>query len=213
MSIWFWEKEIEEKIEIEQKIEIESKIEIQPKIEIKNNKKIRKDTLRISYVTHFFKDLVDFINFLINKFNKEKRKNFKFLIPINTKLYIKYGAEGAKKMLESKAKDVLCGESDKIRNTGNINLINTIINSNDKNIELIEVLNKTIQELMIIYRNDKIHKDDYFKNFHRFPEYLKKLSKSEETKKAFEEQAMNYEKNINDIIDNSCHPGPKPKNK
>ena len=47
-----------EKKEIEQKIEIEPKIEIQPKIEIKNNKKIRKDTLRISYVTHFFKDSI-----------------------------------------------------------------------------------------------------------------------------------------------------------
>ena len=61
--------------------------EKEPNIEIKNKKstrnikiKIRKDRLRTSYVKHFYIDLVNFINFLINKFNKEKGKNFKFLI-------------------------------------------------------------------------------------------------------------------------------------
>ena len=192
------------------------KKEIQPNIEIKNikeDKKIKKESLRISYVRHFFIDLVAFINFLINKFNKKKGKNCKCLIAISTELFIKYGAEEAKKMLERKARDVLSEENDK--NKENIKLIDTIINTHDenKNIELIEVLNKTIQELMNIYRNDKIHKDDIFRNFHRFPEFLTTLKKPENQKKIFEEQAMNYEKIINGIIENNCHPGPKPKNK
>ena len=116
-------------------------------------------------------------------------------------------------MLYEKAKDVLSIEKDNIKNEENIDLINNIINADDenKNIEVIEVINKTIQELMDIYRSDKIYKDDYFQNFQRFPQFLKSLQKSEEEKKEFEYQAMNYEKIINDIIENSCHPGPKPK--
>lgn len=182
---------------------------------IKGNKTIRKERLRTSYLKHFYSDLVIFINFLINKFNKEKGKNFKFLIEKNTELYIKYGAKDAKKMLERKAKDVLSEEKVNIKNKENINLINMIINADNenKNIEVIEVLNKTIQELMDIYRNDKIHKDDYFQNFQRFPDFLKKCQKSEDEKSMLEYQAFNYEKIINNIIENSCRPGPRPKNK
>ena len=103
----------------------------------------------------------------------------------------------------------------KNKNKENINLINTIINADNDNkiIEVIEVLSKTIQELMDIYRNDKIHKDDYFQNFQRFPKFLKNLKKSDDEKKELEYQAMNYEIIINDIIENSCQPGPKPKKK
>ena len=183
------------------------------KIEDKNEKKIRADHKRISYVKRFFGELVNFINVLIEKFNKNRGKNINYFKKVDTELYIKYGAKDAKKVLDTKAKEVLAVE-DKEKSRYNIDLINSIMNENEenRNNELVEVLNKTIKELMDIYRDDNIHKNDFYKDFKRFKAQLDEFGEGKKgEKKILEEQGLNYENIINEIIINGCHRGRKSK--
>ena len=162
------------------------------KIEEKEKKKIREDNKQISYVKRFFKELVKFINVLIEKFNNKRGKHINFYSIINTDNYIKHGSSDALELLEKKAYEVLSVEIN--GNRENIDLINSIIYADEenRNEELVEVLNKTIKQLMDIYRNDNIE-NDFYKDFKRFKAHLDEFEKKPEEKEILKNQGINYE--------------------
>ena len=173
-------------------------------------KKIRADDLRVSYMKSFFKSLVIFINNLIEIFNIKNGKNLNYFSINNNNLYIKHGANDIIEILKNKAKDVLSVESSNGDNY-NIKLIISIINENE-NKPLIKVLNKTIKELMDIYRDKIIPEEDYYQYFPRFKDFVKNWKNlDEEKREVLIDQGMNFEEKIKKIIDFDCKPGPKAK--
>ena len=110
-------------------------------------------------------------------------------------------------MLKKQAKDVLSVENSN-GNNYNVKLIISIINENE-NQPLIKVLNKTIKELMDIYRDKIIPEEDYYQYFSRFKDYVKNWEG--ERREILYEQGMNFEEITQEKIDNHCKPGPKPK--
>ena len=92
-------------------------------------------------------------------------------------------------------------EKCKIDKNHNIKVINYIYSVNDTNI--IEVLNKSIRELMIIFCSNKIE-DNIYKDFKRLNDYIQDIliEKKHENENYITEfiyQANNFEKEYNKI--------------
>ena len=140
----------------------------------KIHNKMKPDNMRLKFKRGFINFLIDFINKLINGSSKLKRKRkIKKLksIFVNT---IKKDLN--LKMLDLTAGEFLsreiCEKCKKIDKDHNKKVINYIYSVNDTNI--IEVLNKSIRELMIIFCSDK-KEDNIFKYFKRLNNYVQDI--------------------------------------
>ena len=197
-----------------------------PKLRIFNitkQKKIRPLEMRTMYIKSFLGKLQHFIIKLMQIYNSQKENGKDKILPVyefqNCKIFIKYSAKEAYETfcLEKKTSEILKLNDKEGKNTNNIKIIDKIINAEGekRNEDLIEVLDKSIKELMDIYR-DKINpKKDFYKHFKRFQDYLNELKEKEDADpkqiKIIEEQGMNYEAILLNIINNDCKPGPKNK--
>ena len=143
--------------------------------DIENKKihnKMKPDNMRLKFKRGFIIFLIDFINKLINGSSKLKRKIKKlksiFVNTIKKDLNLK--------MLDLTACEFLsreiCEKCKKIDKDHNKKVINYIYSVNDTNI--IEVLNKSIRELMIIFCSDK-KEDNIFKYFKRLNNYVQDI--------------------------------------
>ena len=211
-----------------------SKIEIKKEEEEKEDKKIednnKKDDKKNNiknyypeYIKRFFKDLVIFINRLIEKFNKENHTNISGLQLINGNKYYHSNLKNALYLLDRTVMQALStrvefvkGEDNKekevIENLANFDICSSIYNETDEKNRInkvIEVFNKTIRELMTIY-NEYKHEDELYKYFNTFGEYVNTVS--DEKKEILIDIGKNYESIITKKINENEHKrGPKPK--
>ena len=182
---------------------------------IQKNKKSKKtrdkkapDNLRMRYKRSFFNSLIEFLNSKIAKCPKllKKRKLYKLhedVIKNNKK-------EKIQLMLRTSAREFLSlditQKVQKKQKCSNKNLIDDIYKIKeetkseklDENIkDLIEIMDKTINDLMDIYRNNEV-KNDKYKDFKRLSFFIEnKLEKEDENYKIlFLDQSLNYETKI-----------------
>ena len=168
-----------------------------------NNKKIiihdktKADNMRLKFKRAFIKNLIEFINALIKNSTKLKRKGK--IKKINSVYVNNIKKEVNLNMLNLTAKEFLsrdiCQKCKMFSKDYNIKMINYIYDKKD--ITLIEVLNKTIRELMKIFCSTEIG-DNIFKNFKRLNDYINnilidKKKKKESYIEKFIYQALNFE--------------------
>ena len=174
----------------------------------KTHDKKSPDNLRMRYKRSFFNSLIEFLNSKIAKCPKllKKRKLFKLhkdVIKNNKK-------ENIQLMLRTSAREFLSlditQKVQKKQKCSNKNLIDDIYKIKeetkseklDENIkDLIEIMDKTIKDLMDIYRSNEV-KDDKYKDFKRLSFFMEnKLEKGDENYKIlFLDQSLNYETKI-----------------
>ena len=198
--------------------------------DIKKGDKNKKDdkehdirNLYPEYVKRFFKDLVIFINRLIENFNKNNQNNISYLKFINGNKYYHSNLKNALYLLDRTVKEALSTrvelikgkdnqETEDIEYLPNFDICSSIYNETDENKRInnvIEVFKKTIRELMKIYNEDK-HEDELFKYFNTFKEYVNTVN--DEKKEILNEIGKNYESIIiKKLNDNKHKRGPKPK--
>ena len=215
--------ELNEKTTKKSTQEIENINPIKKIFKINKMKKVRKFEMRTQYLINFFKYLQYFITFLMKKFNKSRENEEDKTLPIfehqASKIFIKYDSKEAYNSfcLNKTAREILSIKDKENKNQKNINTINKVMNAEGKkrNEELIEVLNKPIKQLMDIYRDKNAHKDDFYKDFTRFEDYLNMLRQEKDPDmkkiKIIEQQGLNYEAILKYNVDNECKHGPKPK--
>ena len=168
-----------------------------------NNKKIiihdktKADNMRLKFKRAFIKNLIEFINALIKNSTKLKRKGK--IKKINSVYVNNIKKEVNLNMLNLTAKEFLsrdiCQKCKMFSKDYNIKMINYIYDKKD--ITLIEVLNKTIRELMKIFCSTEIG-DNIFKNFKRLNDYINNIliDKNHEKESYIEKfiyQALNFE--------------------
>jgi hypothetical protein len=156
-----------------------------------NDKGNRQDTMINRYKLNFFAHLQIILYKMIEnskllKFFKLQKINFK---RISKKKYMIFKASENLKLLEKKLKDVLSED-----NLQNEELINSIYEAYD--LHLIDILNKTIKELMDIYRGKSVSKEYYYIELANY--YKKFLRQLEEEKvetyiEKFKKCANNFE--------------------
>ena len=198
-----------------------NQLEEEPKNENINNSenenqniiKDRFDNMRIVFKRHFFKDLLNFINKLIDNYNIINNKNIRKIKKIANKIYIRTLASHNLQLLELKIKDLFS------KNNDNIKTISSMINENYFIFN--EVLNMTVKELMDIYRNKNKDEKDYYKYFNRFDNCLEEIrnKKKNKGKKSEDEiekeinnikqQGINFEKIMKEFVITNSKPGPK----
>ena len=196
------------------------------KDQVKKNTNYENRNLQDSFVKRFFKDFVIFINALIGIY-KNENKNAKYLQEINGKYYIQHSLMNKYNMLKNSAYDSLIfknglpkifqqkenEKNPKIKAVEkkikrNICIIYSIFNNKNENNKkecIIEVLKKPIFELMDIYLNRKIPKEEYYTKFPRFENYLIKKNKNVNEKNNLLKVAYNYEKIIIKSINEAEH--------
>ena len=164
-----------------------------------------------SYFIHFFANLLELINILIEeRFPKNPEK----IIPYISKEYLyKYKYKKQYDMLDEKAINVLTIDinNDKIKNQEDAKLYNqrllSIYEEDQKKIT--SVLNKTIGDLMAIYLEKEVPKEEYYTNFKRFKEYCNNLKN--DNKKKMEKVGKEFKEKLNKVLfDNSDKRGRKP---
>ena len=160
--------------------------------------KSKPDNMRLKFKRAFFNYLIEFINFLIKKSIKLKKKGK--IKKLQSKYINTIKKDQNLHMLDLTAKEFLsrdiCEKCKCISKDHNKKFINYIYNSNE--ISLIEVLDKTIRELMSIFCSIAIE-DNIFKYFKRLNDYInsvliEKKHESESYINKFIYQAQNYEK-------------------
>ena len=168
----------------------------------KIHNKMKADNIRLKFKRGFIKSLIDFINKLINNSSKLKRK--RKTRKLNSVFVNNIKKDQNLKMLDLTANEFLsreiCGKYN-IDKNHNIKVINYIYTVNDTNI--IEVLNKSIRELMIIFCSN-VFEDNIFKDFKRLNDYVQDIliGKKHENEKYITEfiyQARNFEKEYRKI--------------
>ena len=222
------EEDDEEEDENEDEEENEEEIK---KIENKKVKKSKKGknehdirNLYPKYVKRFFKDLVIFINRLIEKFNKDNNTNISYLESINGEFYI-HNLKNSLYLLDrtviqalSTRVELVIDEDGKEKQTIKISvnkdLCDSIYNEIDENKKIhnvIKVFNKTVRELMKIYNEDK-HEDESYRYFDTFGDYVNTLKDGKKDKKEILIKiGKNYESILTKkIYDNKHTRGPKP---
>lgn len=172
-------------------------------IQDKNNVKIvihdktKADNMRLKFKRAFIKSLIEFINFLIKNSTKLKRKGK--IKKINSIYVNNIKKDLNLKMLNLTAKEFLsrdiCQKYKLFSKDYNIKMIDYIYDNKD--ITLIEVLNKTIRELMKIYCSTEIE-NNAFKYFKRLNDYINSIliDKNHEEENyihKFIYQALNFE--------------------
>ena len=163
-----------------------------------NNKtvhdKYAPDNIRLKFKRVFLHNLITFINLLIDKSSKLKKKGKIYKIDNNIvkntkKIYIL-------KMLDMSAKEYLSlpiiKKVKKLDRDHNKKMIEYIYEVNE--ISIIEVLSKTIRELMYIFCSNIIE-DNIFKHFKRLQNYINNTLSNEDQLyiEKFKYQALNYE--------------------
>ena len=162
--------------------------------------KYKPDNIRIKFKRGFLNYLIIFINLLIGKSNKLKKKGYiqkidSCIIRDNKKEYIL-------KMLDMSAKDFLSlpitKKIKRLDRDHNEKLIKYIYEVNE--ISVIEVLNKGIRELMFIFCSNIIQ-DNIFKHFKRLQYYIDNDLSNEDPLyiKKFKYHALNFEDEYKDI--------------
>ena len=163
--------------------------------------------MKIRSLRAFFRDLINFLNFLIVNYNK----NYGLIMEIDNIFYVNTmsNSKKAEEMWKKQVKDILLKGNES--NDYNYNLINWILNSerNDNNKYLKDVLSATTEYLHNIYINKKSHKDDFYKDFKRFQDYYSKEG-DEEKREIIKYKGENFEKAFKE---EDIKPGPKKKAK
>ena len=175
------------------------------------------------YVKRFFKDLVIFINRLIENFNKDNQTNISCLKLINGNKYYHSNLKNTLYLLDRTVIEALSTrvefikgedeqEKEDVEFLPNLDICSSIYNETDENKRInnvIEVFKKTIREIMKIYNENK-HEDELFKYFNTFGEYVNTVSA--EKKDILIEIGKNYESIITKKLNDNKHKrGPKPK--
>lgn len=159
--------------------------------------KTKADNMRLKFKRAFIKNLIDFINFLIKNSTKLKRKGK--IKKINSIYVNNIKKDFNLKMLDLTAKEFLsrdiCQKCRMFDKDYNIKMIDYIYNNED--ITLIEVLNKTIRELMKIFCSTNFE-NNAFKHFKRLNDYINtilidKNHEKESYIQKFIYQALNFE--------------------
>lgn len=175
---------------------------------------------KIYYIKSFLNNLIDFINKLIDIYDRTNNTKINHLLTINKEYYVKYGAKDVLNFIQKRAIDVLIIDTSKVKNgkeedikTFNEKLLMiTNPSSKYKNDNIISVLNKTIKELMDIYRELKEPEEEYYKFFKRFEAHINSLNKDDEYKKCLRKSGLEYEMYYNRLLyDNEHKRGPKAK--
>ena len=196
---------------------------------IHNNKNGDKEykirNLYPKYFKKFFKDLVIYINRLIEEFNLNNHTNISSLELINGEKYYHHNFKNQLYLLDRTVMEALSTRVEfiededkklekKIEELKNKDICNSIYNEKDEKKRInkvIKIFKKTIRELMKVYNEEK-HEDELYKYFNTFWEFVKTVDENE--KKILTEIAQNYESIIiKKINDNEHKRGPKPKTK
>lgn len=163
--------------------------------------KERPDNIRIKFKRLFFKNLILFINFLLDKSTNFKLKGKKFQ-KIDSAYINNMKKDKNLKMLDLPAVQILskdiCKKYKRYEKDNNRKIIKIIYEENE--ISLIEVLNKKIRELMITFCSDNVE-EGIFENYKRLKNYVEELyiNKNKEKEsfiKKFIYEANNFEKEL-----------------
>ena len=163
--------------------------------------KERPDNIRIKFKRLFFKNLILFINFLLDKSTNFKLKGKKFQ-KIDSAYINNMKKDKNLKMLDLPAVQILskdiCKKYKRYEKDNNRKIIKIIYEENE--ISLIEVLNKKIRELMITFCSDNVE-EGIFENNKRLKNYVEELyiNKNKEKEsfiKKFIYEANNFEKEL-----------------
>lgn len=163
--------------------------------------KERPDNIRIKFKRLFFKNLILFINFLLDKSTNFKLKGKKFQ-KIDSAYINNMKKDKNLKMLDLPAVQILskdiCKKYKRYEKDNNRKIIKIIYEENE--ISLIEVLNKKIRELMITFCSDNVE-EGIFGNYKRLKNYVEELyiNKNKEKEsfiKKFIYEANNFEKEL-----------------
>lgn len=163
--------------------------------------KERPDNIRIKFKRLFFKNLILFINFLLDKSTNFKLKGKKFQ-KIDSAYINNMKKDKNLKMLDLPAVQILskdiCKKYKRYEKDNNRKIIKIIYEENE--ISLIEVLNKKIRELMITFCSDNVE-EGIFGNYKRLKNYVEELyiNKNKEKEsfiKKFIHEANNFEKEL-----------------
>lgn len=163
--------------------------------------KERPDNVRIKFKRLFFKNLILFINFLLDKSTNFKLKGKKFQ-KIDSAYINNMKKDKNLKMLDLPAVQILskdiCKKYKRYEKDNNRKIIKIIYEENE--ISLIEVLNKKIRELMITFCSDNVE-EGIFENYKRLKNYVEELyiNKNKEKEsfiKKFIYEANNFEKEL-----------------
>ena len=168
----------------------------------KHNKYIP-DNIRLRYKRCFFKYLIKLINNRISKCPKLKKRGT--IIKLSSSIITNTKKDKTLLMLDSTAKEYLSldisSKNKKLPKDHNKKLIEYIYKINE--ISLIEILDKTIRELMTIFCSD-YNKYEEFKDFKRLQyhidnELIAKHHEDEEYIDLFKDQAINFEEKYKEL--------------
>ena len=167
--------------------------------------KLWKDNIRIKFKRVFIKYMISFVNTLITISSKSILLKQRKIVKLNNKIIKNNKRSHILEMLNISAKDYLSHDiSSRIKTLprdNNKKVIEYIYEIDEKNI--IEVLNKSIRELMHIFCSD-CSKDNIFKHFKRLQYFIDNelIQKNHEDPNyilKFKEQALHYEEEIKKI--------------
>lgn len=169
----------------------------------KLNNKYRHDNVRIRYKRAFINYLIDFINLKIDKCIKLKGKGR--LKKLHKDIIEKTKKQDILQMLNSSVRVYLSNDITqkykKLKPENNKKVIDYIYEINE--ISIIEILEKSVNELMDIFCNDVIE-DNIFKDFKRLKYYINNelievYNEKDDYIELFKDQAKNYKMKIENI--------------
>ena len=171
-----------------------------------NGKKVhdkkRADNIRTKYKRFFFKSLIEFLNGKIKNCPRITKRGK--LIKLNGNIIKRDKKYVIQHMLKSTGKEFLSlnisTKFRKLKPENNKELIDFIYKIGEKSIT--KILDKTIQELMDIFRETETKEEDLedLKDFKKLSFYTKnKLNGDSDYEKLFLKESLNYEKNIEEL--------------
>ena len=169
-----------------------------------------------TFVITFFHNLIDFINALIKKYNEKNQTEINYLKWKNGNIYYHSRVYNALHLLDRKAINALSTRAHLYKqkdnsiipitkNLPNKELCYKIYKEKDeknKIHEVIAVFDKKIKDLIDIYLNKVLPKEDYYKYFKRFEESLNNTKIKEENKEFLIDCAYNYVSRLKQKIEN-----------
>ena len=200
---------------------INNKGEIKIKEDEKELKEYQKRNYRVIFVKGFFHNLINFINVLIENFNKKNQTKIDYLDWTNGNIYIHERICNALYLLDRKVIDALSSRAELFKGKDgfikpkkkilpNKKLCYEIYKEKDEKMkihEVIEVFDRKIKDLMDIYLNEVSPMQDHYKFFQRFEAYLNnpKNNIDKRKKKILIDVAYNYKSRLEEKITNHEH--------